>query len=141
MRGKTIHEIEIGETASFAKTITETDVYLFAGVTGDMNPVHVNRVFAAATSFKQPIAHGVLGVGLISNVLGTQLPGPGSIYMSQSIKFTRPVYIGDTITATVEVTKKNTDKNRVVLRTWCENQEGSIVMEGEAVLLAAKEVN
>ncbi|ADI02837.1 MaoC domain protein dehydratase [Syntrophothermus lipocalidus DSM 12680] len=134
-------EIQVGEKAAFSKTVSETDVYLFAGITGDMNPVHVNREFAAETPFRKPIAHGVLGLGLISNVLGTQLPGPGSIYVQQSIKFTKPVYVGDTITAMVEVIEKDAQRNKVRLRTWCQNQDGVIVMDGEALMMPRKEVS
>jgi len=86
-----------------------------------MNPIHVNRVYAASTRFHKPIAHGILGLGLISNILGTQLPGPGAVYLEQTIKFIKPVYIGDTVTAYVEVMKKDLRKNQVCLRTWCEN--------------------
>lgn len=141
MRGKTIGEIQVGEAASFSKTVSETDVYLFAGITGDMNPVHVNREFAAGTTFQRPIAHGILGLGLISNVLGTQLPGPGAIYLKQTIKFTKPVYVGDTITAMVEVVEKDAQKNQVRLRTWCRNQDGITVMDGEALMMPRKEVS
>ncbi len=141
MQGKSISEMEVGDKASFSKTVSEADVYMFAGVTGDMNPVHVNREFAAGTMFKKPIAHGVLGLGFISNVLGTQIPGPGAIYMKQAIRFTKPVYVGDTITASVEVIEKNVAKNQVRLRTWCENQDGATVMEGEALMMPRKEVN
>src|SRR6056297_4224189 len=101
--GKTINEIEIGEEASFTKTVSEADVYNYAGVTGDFNPAHINESFAKKTMFGGRIAHGMLAAGLISTVLGTQLPGPGCIYVSQDLKFTAPVRFGDTITATVTV--------------------------------------
>ncbi len=134
--------IDVGTRRSFSKTITETDIYLFAGITGDLNPLHVNRVYAEKTQFRTPIAHGILGLGLISNVLGMQLPGAGSIYLEQSIKFIKPIRAGDTITATAEVMFKDESKRRVRLRTWCENQNGDIVMDGEALLLIPKkEVN
>lgn len=135
MNCRDINEINVGDHESFSKTITETDVYMFAGITGDMNPIHVNRAYAATTRFAQPIAHGILSLGLISKVLGTQLPGPGAVYMKQSITFTRPVFIGDTVTANVEVVEKNMEKRRLRLRTWCQNQKGELLMEGEASLM------
>jgi 3-hydroxybutyryl-CoA dehydratase len=134
MIGKTIAELKVGEQASFSKTISESDVYLYAGITGDFNPAHVNEDYAQTTAFKTRIAHGMLTAGFISNLLGTRLPGPGSIYMSQSLKFLAPVTIGDTITATVEVIEILTEKKRVRLKTTCANQEGSIVLDGEALI-------
>lgn len=126
---------EVGQSASLSKTITETDVYLFAGVTGDLNPAHTNEVYAAATRFRHRIAHGMLSAGLISAVLGTQLPGPGSIYMGQTLKFLAPVYFGDTITATVTIETLIPEKNRAVLSTVVTNQDGKVVTTGEATLL------
>ncbi len=126
---------QVGQSASVTKTITETDVYLFAGITGDLNPAHVNETYAAGTRFKHRIAHGMLSAGLISAVLGTQLPGPGSIYMSQSLKFLAPVYLGDTITATATIKVLIPEKNRAVLTTEVVNQEGKVVTAGEAMLL------
>ncbi len=134
-RGKTVNELEIGEKASFTKTITETDVYNYAGVTGDFNPAHINESFAKETIFKGRIAHGMIAAGLISTVLGTQLPGPGCIYVSQDLKFTAPVRFGDTITATVEVKDINKEKNRVTLNTVCTNQKEEIVLKGQADLI------
>jgi 3-hydroxybutyryl-CoA dehydratase len=139
MEIKTIKDIDIGDSASFIKTITEHDVYSFAGITGDMNPIHINQEYAKKTIFKDRIAHGILSLGLISNVLGNKLPGPGSIYAAQSCQFTKPVFIGDTIIAAVEVTKKNELKNRVWLKTYCINQRGEVVLEGEAQMLPGKE--
>lgn len=106
MRGLTISEINIGDKAYFEKTISETDVYMFAGITGDLNPAHLNAKAASGTVFKKQIAHGALSSGLISACLGMQLPGPGTIYISQLSKFKAPVYFGDTITAEVEVVEK-----------------------------------
>ena len=134
MTGKTIDELKVGDQASFSKTITETDVYLYDGITGDFNPAHVDEVYAQSTAFKTRIAHGMLTAGLISNLLGTQLPGPGSIYMSQSLRFLAPVTIGDTITATVEIIEILTEKKRVILKTTCVNQEGTVVVDGEALI-------
>lgn len=135
MQGYTIDEMEIGQKATFSKTISESDVYMFAGVTGDVNPAHVNEAYAQTTPFKTRIAHGILSAGLISAVLGTQLPGPGAIYASQTLKFTAPVRIGDTITATATVKELIPERNRAVIETVCRNQEGVVVTTGEAVLL------
>lgn len=126
---------EPGQSASFSKTITETDVYLFAGITGDLNPAHTNEVQANTTRFGHRIAHGMLSAGLISAVLGMQLPGPGSIYMSQTLKFLAPVYFGDTITATATVESVIPEKKRIVLSTAVTNQDGKVVTTGEAMLL------
>jgi 3-hydroxybutyryl-CoA dehydratase len=133
--GKTINEIKVGDEASFTKTITETDVYNYAGVTGDFNPAHINESFAKETMFKGRIAHGMIAAGLISTVLGTRLPGPGCIYVSQDLKFTAPVRFGDTITAKVEVEETNIEKNRVKLNTVCTNQKDDVVLKGKAELM------
>lgn len=124
-----------GQSASLSKTISESDVYLFAGVTGDFNPAHTNEVYAGTTRFGRRIAHGMLSAGLISAVLGMQLPGPGSIYMGQTLKFLAPVYLGDTITATVTLTQLDGEKNRAVLSTVVTNQDGKTVTMGEAKML------
>ena len=134
----TIQELKIGQSDSFSKTITETDVYLFAGITGDLNPAHVDAEYSKNTRFKKRIAHGMLSAGLISTVLGTKLPGPGTIYLSQQINFLAPVYFGDTITATVEVEEVLFDKNRVILHTCCKNQDGQLVVDGRAVVMPPK---
>ncbi len=138
MIGKTIQEIKIGDAAEFSKTITEYDVYTYAGVTGDFNPAHVNQVYAEQTFFKGRIAHGMLTAGLISTIMGTLLPGPGAIYMKQDLKFTAPVRFGDTITARAEVIEMDTEKNRVRLSTVCTNQEGVKVIDGEALISPPK---
>lgn len=134
MIGKTIEELELGDKASFSKTISETDVYLYAGITGDFNPAHINEDYAQNTAFKTRIAHGMLVAGFISNLLGTRLPGPGSIYMGQELQFLAPVVIGDTITATVEVIEIMTEKKRARLKTSCTNQKGTMVLDGEALV-------
>ena len=126
MIGKTIDEMNVGDAAEMAKTVTETDVYLFAGITGDFNPAHVNEAYAKNTFFKGRIAHGMLSAGFISAVLAMKLPGPGTIYLSQFMEFKAPVRIGDTVTARVEVKEKVTEKNRVKLRTTCVNQDGTL---------------
>lgn len=125
---------QVGDKASFTKTITETDVYLFAGVTGDLNPAHVNESWAKNTKFGGRIAHGMLSGGLISAVLGMQLPGPGTIYMGQTLKFTAPVHIGDTVTAEAEVVEI-IDGKRLRLRTTATTQDGTLVVDGEALVL------
>lgn len=132
MLGKGIEELLVGDVAEFSKTITEADVVLFAGVTGDLNPAHVDQVWAEGTRFKGRIAHGMLSAGLISAVLGMRLPGPGTIYLSQELRFLAPVRIGDTVTARVEVEEIVKGKNRVRLRTTCRNQDGTQVVDGVA---------
>lgn len=135
MRGKTIEELNIGDAASFEKTITETDIYLYAGITGDLNPAHINQKEAEKSIFKGRIAHGMLSAGLISAALGMHLPGPGTIYLGQELKFMAPVKIGDTVKAEVEVIEIIMDKKRVKLRTTCTNQEGTIVIDGVATVM------
>lgn len=138
MKGLTIKELNIGDRASFQKTITETDVYLYAGITGDLNPAHINQVESEKTMFKGRIAHGMLTAGLVSAVLGMQLPGPGSIYLGQELKFMAPVKIGDTIRAEVEVIEKFEEKNRIKLSTICTNQNGVEVLIGVATIMPPK---
>ena len=138
MKGLTVKEINIGDKASFQKTITETDVYLYAGITGDLNPAHINQVEAETTMFQGRIAHGMLTAGLVSAVLGMQLPGPGSIYLGQELKFLAPVRMGDTIKAEVEVIEKIEEKNRIKLNTICTNQNGVEVLKGIATIMPPK---
>jgi 3-hydroxybutyryl-CoA dehydratase len=138
MIGKTIDQLHIGDTAEFTKTIAESDIYLFAGVTGDLNPAHINEPYAQNTFFKTRIAHGMLLAGFISGVIGMKLPGPGSIYIRQELKFLAPARIGDTITARVEVTQMQSEKNRITLRTTCVNQENTLVLDGEATISPPK---
>ena len=138
MKGLTIKELNIGDKASFQKTITETDVYLYAGITGDLNPAHINQVEAETTMFQGRIAHGMLTAGLVSAVLGMQLPGPGSIYLGQELKFLAPVRMGDTIKAEVEVIEKIEEKNRIKLNTICTNQNGVEVLKGVATIMPPK---
>ncbi len=139
MKGKTISEIKVGDVAEATKTVSETDVYLFAGVTGDFNPAHMNETYAQNTFFKTRIAHGMLGAGFISAVVGMQLPGPGTIYITQELKFLAPTRIGDTVTARVEVLEVIADKKRVRLKTECVNQEGKVILAGEAVVSPQRE--
>jgi 3-hydroxybutyryl-CoA dehydratase len=138
MKGKTISELKVGDMAEFSKTVSEADVYLFAGVSGDLNPAHINEAHAQNTFFKTRIAHGMLSAGFISAVLGMQLPGPGSIYLRQELNFKAPVRFGDTITARAEVIEIKTEKNRVRLKTTCVNQEGTLVLDGEALVSPPK---
>ncbi|AOT70207.1 MaoC family dehydratase [Geosporobacter ferrireducens] len=133
----TYEEINIGDKASFEKTVTETDIYLYAGITGDLNPAHINQKASENSIFKGRIAHGMLSAGFISAVLGMHLPGPGTIYLSQELRFTAPVFIGDTVKAEVEVIEKM-EKGRVKLKTTCYNQDKKIILEGAAVVLAPK---
>ena len=137
MAGKSIEEIAIGEKASFSKTITEGDVYLYAGIIGDLNPAHIDEEAAKKGIFGKRIAHGMLTAGLVSTVLGMKLRGEGTIYMGQELKFTKPVYFGDTITATVEACEKVKDKF-LKLKTTCTNQNGEVVLDGEAMVLPPK---
>lgn len=141
MEGYTIDQIKVGDKTSVVKTIGESDVYLFAGITGDLNPAHTNQVAAQQSMFKGRIAHGILISGLISTCFGMQLPGPGTIYLSQNLKFTAPVYFGDTITAEVEAIEVITEKNRVKFKTVCTNQEGKVVIDGEAMVMPPKKVS
>ena len=127
--------ISVGQSASFTKTITESDVYTFAGLSGDLNPAHINEEYAKGTRFGGRIAHGMLSARLISAVIGMQLPGPGTIYMGQTLKFLSPVRIGDTVTATVKVTSIDEQRRRAVLETTCTNQEGTFLISGEAKVL------
>jgi 3-hydroxybutyryl-CoA dehydratase len=138
MQGKTIKQIKVGQAAETSKTISESDVYLFAGITGDFNPAHVDEEYARGTFFKQRIAHGLLSAGFISAVIAMKLPGPGSVYINQNLKFLAPVFIGDTVTARVEAVDVNVDKNRLTLRTTCTKQDGTVVIDGEAIISPAR---
>ena len=139
MKGITISEMKVGDSASVTKTVSEHDVYTYAGVSGDFNPAHVNEVEAQKGMFGKRIAHGMLSAGFISTVLGTQLPGPGTIYMGQELRFTKPVFFGDTITATVTVAELIPEKNRAILDTVCTNQNGDVVIKGKATVMPPKE--
>lgn len=135
-KGKTIEELKIGDKAYFTKTVSEADVYNYIGVSGDFNPAHINEEYSKQTTFKTRIAHGMISAGFISAVLGTQLPGPGTIYLSQELHFLHPVRFGDTITAICTVEELIPEKNRVILETVCVNQNDDIVIEGHALVLA-----
>ena len=126
--------IKVGDEASLARTITEAHVVNYAGITGDMNPLHLDAEYAAHSMFGERIAHGMLVAGLISAVLGTQLPGPNCIYLGQDLKFVAPVMIGDTIKVVVTVTDKRDEKRIIKLRTTAYNQRGEMVIDGNAVV-------
>ena len=127
-------QFSVGQNASFSKKITESDVAAFAEISGDKNPVHLDENYAKQTRFGKRIAHGTLSMGLISAVLGNILPGHGTVYMSQTIKFVKPVFFDDTITAMVEITAIRADKGVVTLKTDCANQHGDKIAEGEAIV-------
>jgi len=134
MDGYFFEDLALGQSASFGKTITEADILIFAGISGDTNPVHINAEIAAASIFKGRIAHGMLSASLISTVLGTRLPGAGTIYLGQNLKFRAPVKIGETVTATVTVTALDAAKKRVTLSTVC-TVAGKPVIDGEATVM------
>lgn len=133
-QGYYLEDLKVGMTASYAKTVTEADVVLFAGISGDTNPVHMNEEFAKETMFQGRIAHGMLSASFISTVLGTKLPGPGAIYLSQNLKFKAPVRAGDTVSATATITGIVAEKKRVVMQTTC-SVRNQIVLEGEAIVM------
>lgn len=132
----TFDEIKVGDSASLSRTLTEKDIQVFAIMSGDINPAHVDIEYAQSDMFHKIIGHGMWGGALISTVLGTQLPGPGTIYLSQSIRFKKPVAIGDTLTVTVTVIEKKPEKNRVIFSCECRNQKDEMVMEGQAEVIA-----
>ncbi len=134
LAGHCLEDLSVGMTAVFSRTVTEADIVLFSAISGDLNPIHVNEEYARETMFKGRIAHGILTASLISAVLGNQLPGPGCIYLSQSLKFLAPVKAGDTVTARATVTEILPEKKRVVLKTECLVEE-KLVLDGEAVLV------
>lgn len=134
----TIADIDVGASASFTKTISETDVYLFAGITGDNNPAHIDQVSAEKGIFGNRIAHGMLSASFISTVLGTMLPGPGTIYLGQDLRFRKPVFFGDTLTATVVATEVDVERNRVSFDTVVTNQDGVQVVTGQALVMPPK---
>lgn len=136
--GLTAHELFVGQNASFTKTVTEADVILFSGITGDLNPVHINQLYAEQTVFKSRIVHGGLVSALFSTVLGMQLPGNGTIFVEQNSKFIKPVYFNDTITATATVEEVNLERNRVKLITEAINQKGETVVKGYAIVIAPR---
>lgn len=134
LNGYNIEDLQPGMTGSVAKTVTEADIVLFAGVSTDVNPVHLNQEFAETTAFAGRIAHGMLSASFISAVLGNKLPGPGTIYLGQTLRFKAPVRPGDTVTATVTVKEVIVAKRRCILDTVC-TVNGKVVIEGEATMM------
>jgi 3-hydroxybutyryl-CoA dehydratase len=132
--GYCLEDLTVGMTARYARTVTEADLVLFAGLSGDSNPVHMNEIYALATPFKGRIVHGMLSASFLSTAIATKLPGPGSIYVSQNLKFRAPVRIGDTVEARVTVAEIITGKNRVILKTTCSVGD-TVVIDGDATVM------
>jgi len=139
MSGYSINEIYVGMKKSVTKTISESDVYTYAGLIGDINPVHVNAEYAKTTRFGERIVHGMLTASFFSTIVGMLIPGADAIYLGQTCKFLLPVKFGDTITATGEVISMRTEKKIAVMRTTIVNQRGELVIDGEATVMATKE--
>jgi phosphate acetyltransferase len=139
IENRTFDEIQIGDTATLDRTLTEQDITLFAVMSGDINPAHVDPDYAKSSRFREVIGHGMWSGALISTVLGTEFPGPGTIYLGQNLRFKRPVKVGDTITIRVTAREKDADKGKVVLDTECVNQDNEVVVSGTAEVIAPKE--
>ncbi|MBV1871685.1 MAG: MaoC family dehydratase N-terminal domain-containing protein [Gammaproteobacteria bacterium] len=139
LSNKTYDEINIGDSASYSKTLTEEDVLLFASTSGDINPVHLNEEFAKGTPFGGRIAHGMWSASLVSAAIATELPGPGSIYVGQSLKFKRPVFINDTLTVELKIIEKIDKRQRVLISCKVLNQNGALILTGEADVMAPSE--
>jgi len=129
-----IDKLQIGDSAEFSKTVTEADIYGFASITGDFNPIHIDESYAQKSIFKSPIAHGILSAGFISAVIGNKLPGPGTVYLKQELNFRFPIHIGDTITARVEIIDVDVAAQVVTLLTTCRNQNEVVVLDGQALV-------
>jgi 3-hydroxybutyryl-CoA dehydratase len=138
MIGLTIEDVEVGDSAQVVRRATDEDIAAFVESVGDYNPIHADPAYASGTIFKEPIAPGIWTAGLISAVIGTRLPGPGAIYLSQELKFLKPVLFGDVITARAEVVEVMRERNRMRLRTVCTNQRGDEVLTGEALVMPSK---
>ena len=137
MNGLFLEDLKVGQSAMFGRTVTDADITAFAGVSGDTNPIHLHDGFARTTRFGQRIAHGMLSGSFISTVIGTKLPGPGSVYIAQTMNFTAPVLIGETITAVATITAIDERRRRVVLKTQCLNGD-KVVVDGEATVLVPR---
>jgi 3-hydroxybutyryl-CoA dehydratase len=135
---KRFEDIQVGDKATFSKTMTESDIFAFSAITGDFNPIHVNVEFAKESIFKQRVVHGMLTAGLVDQTL-THIGGAGNIHLSQFVKFMAPVHIGDTVTVISEVASKDAGKNRVTVKTAVTNQAGKTVLEGEALIMIPRE--
>src|SRR5436305_7453189 len=136
IENRTFHEIKVGDTASLVRRLSKEDIELFAVMSGDVNPAHVDEEYARSDMFHKIIAHGMWGASLISTLLGTKLPGPGTIYLSQTLRFHHPVALGDTITVTVTVTATERERHCVTLDCACTNQRGEVVISGSAHVIA-----
>jgi acyl dehydratase len=139
IENKTFDEIAIGAEASLVRTLSREDIKLFAIMSGDVNPAHVDDEYARSDMFHKIIAHGMWGASLISTLIGTKLPGPGAIYLGQTLKFCRPVAVGDTITVSVTATEKDEKKHIVIFDCQCTNQHGEVVIKGSATVIAPTE--
>ncbi|MBV1884944.1 MAG: MaoC family dehydratase N-terminal domain-containing protein [Gammaproteobacteria bacterium] len=135
----TFDELEVGQTAQFSETLEERHLILFAAVSGDVNPVHLDEEFAQGTQFKGRIAHGMWSASLISAAIATQMPGPGSIYLGQNLSFKRPVKLGDTLTVNLTINEKIDRKKQVVIDCIVKNQSGKVVLSGDARVVAPEE--
>lgn len=135
MKGKTVNELQVGDSEIYERTVTEADVAMFGGVSGDQNPAHFNEVYAKGTMFKGRVVHGMLTASYFSTILGTLMPGPGTIYLGQDLKFTKPVRVQDTIKAVATITEVNQEKNIIKLETIAYNQNGDIVVKGIATVM------
>lgn len=135
MNGKTVNELQVGDREVYERTVTEADVAMFGGVSGDLNPAHFNEVYARDTMFKGRVVHGMLTASYFSTILGTLLPGPGTIYLGQELRFTKPVRVQDTIKAVATITEVNQEKNIIKLETIAYNQNGDIVVTGIATVM------
>lgn len=140
LHGYFYEDLSLGMTAVHGKTLTDADVLMFTGVSGDTNPLHQNREFASRTPFGEPIVHGMLTASLISTLIGTRLPGPGCIYMDQSLKFTVPVRVGDTVIAKVEVIELDHERPYAILDTKC-LVDGEVVLKGQAKVKVPRRQN
>ena len=136
LHGYYLEDLTVGMTDLFAKTVTEADIVMFAGISGDTNPIHINQLFAEGSMFKERIAHGMLSASFISTVVGTRIPGPGCIYVNQSLRFRAPVKAGDTVVARATVKEILPERRRVVLTTVCSVGE-TVVLDGEATMMVA----
>lgn len=135
MGGKSIDGLELGQKAVIVKTITAADIEQYSDLTGDKNPLHTDKAFAKRTRFGEPVAQGMLAASVISACIGSRLPGPGTIYLSQELRFLKPVKVGDTVIARIEVAEVNREKNRVRLKTTLHNQRGEQVIDGSALVM------
>jgi 3-hydroxybutyryl-CoA dehydratase len=134
---KFFEDLSIGQSASFDRTVTEHDILQFSALSGDTNPIHLDEDYASATPFKGRIAHGMLSVGFVSAVLGTKLPGPGAVYVTQNLRFKAPVRIGDTVVATVELVELDHARSRATFKTICQVGD-KVVIDGDAVLMVPR---